>query len=104
LPNGFYLFQCHSFLTPFLRRDWKWSSLPGWFSGDALLWRGEVVVRDERWLERVNEPLSLGDLQRLRLSVARGQPYGEESWAKETARRLGLESTLRSRGRPRKTE
>jgi hypothetical protein len=28
------------------------------------------------WLERVNEPLSAGDLQRLRLSVERGQPYG----------------------------
>ena len=83
--------------------DWKWSSLPGWLSGDPLLWRGEAVVRDERWLERVNEPLSAGDLQRLRLSVERGQPYGEDSWANETARRLGLESTLRSRGRPRKT-
>jgi REP-associated tyrosine transposase len=62
------------------------------------------VVRDERWLERVNEPLSVGDLQRLRLSVERGPPYGEESWAKETARRLGLESILRPRGRPRKQE
>ena len=83
--------------------DWKWSSLPGWLSGDALLWRGEAAVRDERWLERVNEPLSAGDLQRLRLSVERGRPYGEDSWAKDTARRLGLESTLRSRGRPRKS-
>jgi putative transposase len=84
--------------------DWKWSSLPGWLGGDPLLWRGEVTVRDERWLERVNEPLSAGDLQRLRLSVEKGRPYGEESWVKETARRLGLESTLRSRGRPRKKE
>ena len=75
---------------------------PRWLSGDALLWRGEVVVRDERWLERVIEPLSAGDLQRLRLSVERGQPDGEDSWANETARRLGLESTLRSRGRTRK--
>jgi putative transposase len=84
--------------------DWKWSSLPGWLGGDPLLWRGEVTVRDERWLERVNEPLSAGDLQRLRLSVEKGRPYGEESWVKETARRLGLESTLRSRGRPPKEE
>ena len=84
--------------------DWKWSSLPGWFSGDPLLWRGEVSVRDERWLDRVNEPLSAGDLRRLRLSAEQGQPYGEESWTKATAQRLGLESTLRSRGRPRKRE
>jgi hypothetical protein len=44
--------------------DWKWSGLPGWGRGDPLLWRGEEPVRDERWLERVNEPLSAGDLQR----------------------------------------
>jgi putative transposase len=83
--------------------DWKWSSRPGWLGGDPLLWRG-VEVRGERWLERVNEPLSIGDLQRLRLSVERGRPYGDESWIKDTARRLGLEYTLRSRGRPPKTE
>ncbi len=84
--------------------DWKWSSLPRWLAGDASLWRGEVPVRDERWLERVNAPLSVGDLQRLRLSVERGRPYGDVSWTQETARRLGLESTLRSRGRPKRAQ
>jgi putative transposase len=59
-------------------------------------------VRDESWLKRVNEPLSDGDLRRLRLSVERGRPFGTEPWTRETARRLGLESTLRSTGRPRK--
>ena len=54
--------------------DWKWSSLPGWLGGDALLWRGAVPFRDSRWLERVNEPLSAGDLRRFRLSVERGRP------------------------------
>jgi putative transposase len=70
--------------------------------GVVQLWRGEVPVRDERWLERVNEPLSAGDLRRMRLSAERGWPYGDESWTRRTAVRLGLESTLRSRGRPRK--
>lgn len=83
--------------------DWKWSSLPAWLGGDGLLWR-DIDVRAEGWLERVNEPLSAGDFQRLRLSVDRGRPFGQESWTTETARRLGLESTLRSRGRPRKTD
>ncbi len=81
--------------------DWKWSSLPGWLSGDRLLWR-EVAVRDERWLERVNEPLSVAELQRLRHSISRGRPYGGEAWTQQTAIRLGLESCLRPRGRPRK--
>ena len=84
--------------------DWKWSSLPGWGRGDPLLWKGEEPVRDEKWLERVNEPLSAGDLQRLRHSVSRGRPYGQDAWTRETAIRLGLESCLRSPGRPRKED
>ncbi len=83
--------------------DWKWSSLPGWLGGDPLLWPGDPPLRDKNWLERVNEPLSVSDLQRLRISVERGRPYGDESWANLTAERLGLQSTLRSRGRPRKS-
>src|SRR5262249_26888078 len=83
--------------------DWKWSSLSFWLRKDPMLWRGKEPVRDRWWLERVNEPLSVSDLQRLRLSVDRGRPYGEEKWTEKTARHLGLESTLRSRGRPRKT-
>ena len=78
--------------------DWKSSSLPGWFRRDPLLWRSGLQVRDKLWLARVNEPLSDGDLHRLRLSVERGRPIGIEPWTRETARRLGLESTLRSRG------
>jgi putative transposase len=84
--------------------DWKWSSLPGWLRGDTLLWRGEPTVRDEAWLTRVNEPLSDSDLRRLRRSAARGRPFGDDTWTRETARRLGLESCLRPQGRPRKEQ
>jgi putative transposase len=38
----------------------------------------------------VNEPLSDGDLHRLRLAAERWRPFGDESWTRETARRLGL--------------
>jgi hypothetical protein len=38
---------------------------------------------------------------RLRLSVDRGMPYGADEWTQQTASALGLECTLRSRGRPR---
>ena len=69
--------------------------------GVVQLWRGEVPVRDERWLERVNEPLSIGDLQRLRHSIQRGRPYGGEAWTRATAVRLELQSCLRPLGRPR---
>ena len=49
-----------------------------------------------------NEPLSAGDLARLRESVARERPFGTEDWTRQTAERLGLGFTLRGRGRPRK--
>ena len=78
--------------------DWKWSAPARLAAGDPLLWDDAVPVRDERWLERVNEPLSARDLQRLRHSVSRGRPYGGESSTRETADRLGLESCLRPRG------
>jgi putative transposase len=42
-------------------------------------------------------------LAAVRKSVERGSPFGSEAWQKRTARRLGLEFTLRPRGRPRKT-
>jgi putative transposase len=81
---------------------WKWSSLPGWLTGDPLLFRGPPAPRDQDWLARVNEPLSAGDLERLRHCVQRGRPFGSDRWTRQTAKRLGLESCLRPRGRPRK--
>jgi putative transposase len=37
-------------------------------------------------------------------SVARGVPFGAESWQRQTAKRLGQESSLRPVGRPSKAE
>ncbi|WP_020467159.1 hypothetical protein [Singulisphaera acidiphila] len=82
--------------------DWRWSSLVSWLSGQGMLWRGEPALCDSRWLEGVNDPLSSGDLNRLRHSVERGKPFGNESWTRVTAERLGLASCLRARGRPKK--
>jgi putative transposase len=62
------------------------------------------IERPARWVERVNTPLSAGELKRLHLSVARGRPYGDDRWTDRTARRLGLEHTLRPEGRPPKTK
>ncbi len=44
------------------------------------------------------------DVERVRHSVNRGTPLGGEGWAGRTARRLGLEASLRPRGRPRKDQ
>ena len=85
--------------------NWQWSSL----------WRRERGTSDQkqwlgrwprplpgRWLEYVNAPQTDAELETLRRCGKRGQPFGGAEWISSTAKELGLESTLRSRGRPRK--
>jgi putative transposase len=60
------------------------------------------VPLPQPYLEWVNEPLTAGELARVRHSVTRGAPYGAEGWARQTAERLGLQASLRPRGRQRK--
>ncbi len=67
-----------------------------------LLWRGTPAPRDAASWERVNEPLSSGDLQRLRHSVLRGRPFGNDDWTRHSTEALGLESCLRPAGKPKK--
>ena len=84
-------------------QDWRWSSL----------WRRVYgIPEDRRWLSKwplpqprawtdlVNQPQTEGELEAIRRSVTLSQPYGTEDWVHTTAKDLGLESTLRSRGRP----
>ena len=84
-------------------QDWRWSSL----------WRRVYgIPEDRRWLSKwplpqprawtdlVNQPQTEGELEAIRRSVTRSHPYGTEDWEQTTAKDLGLESTLRSRGRP----
>ena len=84
--------------------DWQWSSI--WRRGqeEAKLtaWlRAWPVERPRDWVTRVNRPQTPSELEALRVSVQRGRPFGEEDWVLRMARRFGMESTLRSRGRPR---
>lgn len=66
-----------------------------------LLWRWPLSL-PRKWLEYVNEPVSDAELAALRRSVIRGTPYGSTAWVESTARKLGLEATLRKPGRPKK--
>ena len=52
------------------------------------------------WTDRVNVPLSGKELARLRVSVERGRPFGQEEWVKRTASELNLGHTVRPEGRP----
>jgi putative transposase len=86
--------------------DWPWSSLAHRQSGDGdpirpLLHRWPVPVPGD-WLKRVNRVETESELEVLRRSVSRGQPFGSETWQQKTARMLDLEYTFGKQGRPRK--
>ena len=86
--------------------DWQWGSL----------WRRRNQKRAERaflqepeewpvqpprnWLAVVNRAQPHEELKALRRSAGRGAPFGSERWQLRIAAKLGLESTLRPRGRP----
>jgi putative transposase len=73
-------------------------------SGDkaGLLDDGPLAL-PRRWLQHLQLPQTEAELESLRRSVLRGSPFGEVAWQQRTAKRLDLESTLRPRGRPRKS-
>ncbi len=84
--------------------NWQWSSLRRRNSSGRPIWLSEVPVDLPRnWLARVNRTETDAELHALRRSIQRGAPFGGESWTRRIAARLGLESSLRPRGRPRKT-
>jgi len=54
------------------------------------------------WIEQVNMPQTEAELESIRRCVRRGSPCGNAGWVEQAAEQLGLKSTLRGRGRPRK--
>ena len=84
---------------------WRWSSLWHRESGSAaLLLDAGPLAWPADWTAWVNQAQTEAELESLRRSVRRSCPYGSEPWQRTTAERLGLQSTLRPRGRPRKEE
>jgi putative transposase len=84
--------------------SWPWSSL-AWRAGSGP--RPELLsdwplACPRKWLDHVNSAQTEAELKAIRHSIARGTPFGSDRWAERTAAKLGLESSLRPRGRPRK--
>jgi putative transposase len=84
---------------------WRWGSLrprpPA--EEDAPTPSPWPIPRPSDWADRVNAALSPAEEEALQRAVRRSQPFGSEPWQADTARRLDLASTLRPRGRPRKS-
>ncbi len=85
-------------------QNWPWSSVgtsPANVEEVPTLHPGPVPRRKD-WLQWVNKPLTREEREALSKCLVRGQPYGDTPWQMGIAKRLGIESTLRPRGRPRK--
>ena len=82
--------------------DWLWSSLHDFVARDPLRLTEPPVERPVDWIGFVNDPGSATELEALRTSGRRGRPFGEPGWTELTVARLGLESSVRSPGRPRR--
>jgi len=81
--------------------DWKWSSI-GVDTRSSGLISESPVTKPEEWIQVVDRPLSDEELNALRCCSHKCRPYGSEAWVLDTAGRLGLESSLREAGRPKK--
>jgi len=85
--------------------DWRWSSLLTHRQGDeniqALLsdW---PIDQPRNWMRAINQPMSAKELERMRTCIERNRPFGNDTWQKRTANRLGLTASLRSEGQPKK--
>ena len=84
-------------------QNWPWSSA-GTPSKrfESVNLHPSPVKKQTNWLEWVNQPLSETELEALQTSIGRGRPFGGSQWQQRISKRLGLESSIRPRGRPRK--
>ena len=93
--------------------DYRWSSFPAHGLGrrDTLLdpfTAYEALAttpanRRRRWSAFVHQTPPDEELAALRRSTQTGLPYGHPAWVEQFGHRLGLDLTVRPRGRPRKT-
>ncbi len=86
--------------------NWKWGSawkrIHGTADSRKLLdvWPVKQPKDYLDWLNEEEEDETI--LAKLRTSINRGQPFGNQSWSDRMIKKFGLRSTVRPRGRPRK--
>jgi hypothetical protein len=74
------------------------------FNETRSVYTGDLAASESPFMdEHVNTPQTAAELEAVRRAICRNQPFGNDAWQQQVAKRLGLESTLRPRGRPRKT-
>jgi putative transposase len=83
--------------------QWRWNSLWRRVNMSQTVRLADWPVGPGRnWLPYVNQAEREAELKALRHSARCGTPFGETIGRQATAKRLGLESTFRAPGRPRR--
>ena len=83
--------------------DWRYESAWRRVHGDAecqTLLAAWPVPRPRQWRYFVNKPQTEVEVEEIRYSIRKGNPYGSDRWISQAAARLQLRHTLRPRGRP----
>jgi putative transposase len=85
-------------------QDWLWSSLVNAAGADnfRIQLTPLPVDRPRNWLAMVNEPQGESVVERIRTSIQRDRPYGDEQWTARIVKAHGWQSTLRDPWRPKR--
>ena len=62
------------------------------------------VERPADWTALLNTVQTAQELDRIRVSLEKGRPYGADAWVRRTVVALHLEHTVRPEGRPKKSD
>jgi len=84
--------------------EWKWGSLNWRLSKSSPIALSPPPIElPKAWTELVNLPQTAAELDAIRTSVNRQRPFGDPKWVESQARESGLQQSLFSVGRPRKS-
>ena len=88
-------------------QDWQWCSLWQRMRGNSnnqLKLSAWPVARPENWLKLVNIRQGSDEVDLIKQCIIRERPFGSPKWLIRMVKRFSLESTIRPKGRPKKTE
>jgi len=82
-------------------QDWRWSSLAQREANeDGPMLAKWPVDAPADWIDLVNAPQTLAELEAFRRAMNLGQPFGDETWRRASL--AGFAASERPRGRPKK--
>jgi len=86
--------------------EWPWSSAYVRLYGNEeqkKLLSPWPRAEPRHYLEWLHEPQGKEEIESIRHAIQKGRPYGSEKWVSRAVAKFGLGSTLRDRGRPKKS-